>query len=119
MLPAIGQGALAIEGRVGDEQVQKLVAFLNHPPTQSAVAAERAFSRKLGGGCQVPIAAHARVETDRLTLNGLVAGLDGRRIIKGKVEGSSAKSEDLGRKLAEELLEKGAGEILHEVRKKE
>lgn len=117
MLPAIGQGALAIEGRLGDEQVRQMVASLNHPQTQACVTAERAFLNKLEGGCQVPIAAFARIDSDRLALTGLVATVDGRKLIKGKVEGSSEKSVDLGEQLAEELLEKGAGDILREIYK--
>jgi len=119
MLPAVGQGALAIEGRAGDERVQKVVSSLNHFSTQLAVAAERAFLKRLEGGCQVPIAGLAKVESGKLRLNGLVASSDGRKVIKGKVEGSSLKSEDLGRQLAEELLENGAGDILREGLKRE
>ena len=119
MLPAVGQGALAIEGRAGDERVQKVVSSLNHFSTQLAVAAERAFLKRLEGGCQVPIAGLAKVESGKLSLNGLVASFDGRKVIKGKVEGPSLKSEDLGRQLAEELLENGAGDILREGKKRE
>ena len=119
MLPAVGQGALAIEGRAGDERVQKVVSPLNHFSTQLAVAAERAFLQRLEGGCQVPIAGLAKVESGKLSLNGLVASSDGRKVIKGKVEGPSLKSEDLGRQLAEELLENGAGDILREGLKRE
>ena len=119
MLPAVGQGALAIEGRAGDERVQKVVSSLNHFSTQLAVAAERAFLQRLEGGCQVPIAGLAKVESGKLSLNGLVASSDGRKVIKGKVEGPSLKSEDLGRQLAEELLENGAGDILREGLKRE
>jgi len=119
MLPAVGQGALAIEGRAGDERVQKVVSSLNHFSTQLAVAAERAFLKRLEGGCQVPIAGLAKVESGKLSLNGLVASFDGRKVIKGKVEGPSLKSEDLGRQLAEELLENGAGDILREGLKRE
>jgi len=119
MLPAVGQGALAIEGRAGDERVQKVVSSLNHFSTQLAVAAERAFLKRLEGGCQVPIAGLAKVESGKLSLNGLVASFDGRKVIKGKVEGPSLKSEDLGRQLAEELLGNGAGDILREGKKRE
>ncbi|MBI5966462.1 MAG: hydroxymethylbilane synthase [Deltaproteobacteria bacterium] len=118
MLPAIGQGALAIEGREGDERVSRLVASLNHCPTQASIHAERAFLKRLEGGCQVPIAGLARVESEKLNLTGLVAGVDGQKLIKGKVEGPLAKSEDLGKQLAEELLERGAADILREAYKK-
>jgi hydroxymethylbilane synthase len=112
MLPAIGQGVLAIEGRVRDGRIHRLVASLNHAPTQASVTAERSFLKRLEGGCQVPIAGLARVVAEKLSLTGLVAGVDGRKVIKGKIEGAAAKSEDLGIELAEELLEKGAGDIL-------
>jgi len=115
ILPAIGQGVLAIEGRLGDEGIRRLVAPLNHDPTEASLTAERAFLRELDGGCQVPIAGFAKVESDRLSLAGLVAGLDGQKATRGRVEGSPAKGEDLGKQLAAELLAKGAGDILREV----
>jgi hydroxymethylbilane synthase len=115
MLPALGQGILAIEGREGDERVRRRVAFLNHYPTQVSLMAERAFLKGLEGGCQVPVAGLAKVEERKLILTGLVAGVDGRKMIRGKVEGCPEESEDLGRQLAEELLARGAGDILREV----
>jgi hydroxymethylbilane synthase len=119
MLPAIGQGVLAIEGRAGDERVRRAVGPLNHLPTQDSVTAERAFLRRLGGGCQVPVAGLARREGGKLVLGGLVAALDGKRIFRGKMEGPTEKKEELGEALAEELLGRGAGEILEEVYRKE
>jgi len=119
MLPAVGQGVLAIEGRRGDERVQQLVAPLTHDSTAVSLMAERAFLKGLEGGCQVPVAGFARVESGRVALTGLVAGLDGQKVIRGRVEGSPEKSEELGKQLAEELLAKGAGDILGEVYKKE
>ena len=119
MLPAIGQGVLAIEGRMEDERVHQVVLPLNHLPTQISVLAERAFSKRLGGGCQVPVAGLARVEGEKLIFIGLVAALDGKRVIKGKVEGPAGKNEELGERLAEELLAKGAADILKEVYQKE
>jgi hydroxymethylbilane synthase len=115
MLPAIGQGVLAVEGRVGDEKVLRAVAPLNHPPTQISLLAERAFLKKLGGGCQVPVAGLAKAEGGRVVLLGLVAAVDGRKLVKGKVEGPVGKNEELGQSLAEELLRKGAADILREV----
>jgi hydroxymethylbilane synthase len=119
MLPAIGQGVLAIEGRRRDERVYEVLAPLNHVPTQISVLAERAFLKRLGGGCQVPIAGLAKVEGEKLIFIGLVAGVDGKKVVKGKVEGSLGKNEELGERLAEELLAKGAERILKEVYKKE
>jgi len=115
LLPAIGQGVLAIEGRLGDERIHRLVARLNHDPTEASLRAERAFLQGLEGGCQVPIAGFAKVESGKLSMTGLVAGIEGHRMIKGRVEGSAAKSEELGKQLAEELLARGAGDILREV----
>jgi hydroxymethylbilane synthase len=118
MVPAIGQGALAIESREEDERVHRAVAPLNHPPTRISVLAERAFLQRLEGGCQVPIAGLARISSGNLFLTGLVAGVDGRRVVKGKVEGPLEKNTELGVRLAEDLLGRGAEEILQEVYKK-
>jgi hydroxymethylbilane synthase len=119
MLPAIGQGVLAIEGRIGDERVRRVVAPLNHAPTELALRTERAFLKRLGGGCQVPIAGLAQVEGERLAMVGLVAGTDGQRIVKGAAEGPAEESESLGEGLAEELLAKGAEDILRDIYGKE
>ena len=125
-LPAIGQGAVGIECRINDEFINNLIAPLNHPETSICVRAERAFLRKLDGGCQVPIAAYARIvqqsdvrtqksEEKLLIMNGLVGSVSGDRIIRGHIEGSIEDVESLGIKLAEDLLSKGAKEILDEV----
>ena len=119
MLPAVGQGVLAIEARLQDERVQSLLATLNHPPTQSCFIAERAFLQRLGGSCQVPIAGLAQLASGRLHLSALVATEDGREVIRGKVEGPSTQGEHWGKQLAEELLKKGAGAILGRVEKRE
>ena len=128
-LPAIGQGAVGIECRVDDTWINDLIAPLNHPETAVCVKAERAFLKKLEGGCQVPIAAHARIErkdkgsatsgplseTEQaavLLLDGLVGSLTGDRIIKGHREGDPDDAERLGTELAEEVLARGAKEIL-------
>ena len=118
MVPAIGQGALAIETREEDERTRRAVTPLDHPPTRISVLAERAFLQRLEGGCQVPIAGLARIFSGRLVLTGLVAGVDGRRVVKGTVEGPLEKNTELGVRLAEELLGRGAEEILREVYKK-
>ena len=115
MLPAVGQGVLAIEGRMEDERVRRAVAPLNHIPTQIAFRAERAFLKRLGGGCQVPIAGLGKVEGEKVRLTGLVAGIDGQRVVKGSAEGPFGDEEELGKNLAEELLAKGAEDILEEV----
>ncbi len=111
-LPAIGQGALGIEIRQGDPTATGKVAMLDHPDTHVAVMAERAFLRRLGGGCQVPFAAHARVADDRLFLRGLVATPDGKQVIAGERQGNRTEGEAVGTALAEELLSRGAAGIL-------
>ena len=152
-LPAIGQGAIGIECRIDDKFTNKLIEPLNHPETAVCVRAERAFLKKLEGGCQVPIAAYARLVRQgsegaaedkkigsledkkksfsqplkfstsqllnfRLVMNGLVGNLSGDTLIKGSIKGSPDDAEKLGIKLAEELLSRGAGEILAEIYKK-
>ncbi|MFQ5877789.1 MAG: hydroxymethylbilane synthase [Acidobacteriota bacterium] len=112
MIPAVGQGALAVEIRSGDGELAALLAGLHDPPTAAAVEAERAFLRGLGGGCQAPIAAIGVTEGDRLTLRGLVGDLGSGRILRGRREGSSGDPERLGGALAESLLRRGAEEIV-------
>ncbi len=114
-LPAIGQGALGIEMRVGDPEAESYIRFLNDPESSVAVSAERAFLKRLGGGCQVPVAALGRLDGDRLHLDGLVAKTDGKRIIRRQMEGPAKEAQAIGTRLAEILLEEGAGEILEEV----
>jgi len=114
MLPAVGQGALAVEVRESDEEVRQLVQPLNHPPTERAVSAERAFLSALGGGCTVPVAAHATVADGRLDLQGLVANLNGRKVIRDSLSGSPLQAEDIGRRLADRMLSQGAAQILRE-----
>ena len=114
-LPAIGQGALGIEGRVEDTAVREIVAKLDHPQTRTAVMAERALLERLEGGCQVPIAAHATIAGDRLRLQGLVASVDGKRIVQDAVEGPPARARELGLQLGEHLLQQGGKAILDEV----
>jgi hydroxymethylbilane synthase len=115
MLPAIGQGALAVEARAKDHPLRKMLELLDHFPTRQAVGAERAFLRRLGGGCQVPIAGYAWVQSEILVLTGLVAALDGGKILREEIEGPARQGGELGETLAQTLLAKGAGEILREV----
>ena len=112
MLPAPGQGALAVQCRADDQSVLELLAAVHHSPTWAAVTAERAFLRRLGGGCRVPVAAYAQVEGDSLTLQGLVASDDGSERVRGSVAGPVAEMTDLGAALADQLLARGAGELL-------
>ncbi len=112
MMPAIGQGALAIEARLNDSELLEGLEFLRDPDTEAATKAERAFLARLGGGCQVPIAAHASIKRDRLHLAGLVMSLDGSRAIRGSEEGEPSAGDTIGKVLAEGLLQEGAAEIL-------
>lgn len=114
-LPAIGQGSLGLEGRKKDAFVQDLVAQFDHGPTRIAVAAERALLTRLEGGCQVPIAGYATLQGDTLTLDGLVASLDGKRYIRQSLSGSTEEAGLIGTRLAEQLLECGARPILQEI----
>jgi len=114
-LPAIGQGALALEGRCKDRFVQALVEKLEHRPTRTAVMAERALLERLEGGCQVPIAAHATVKGDTLIMDGLIASVDGRRLIRDTIQGPASEAQGLGMQLAEKLLAQGGDVILNEI----
>ncbi|MBI4483958.1 MAG: hydroxymethylbilane synthase [Acidobacteria bacterium] len=112
VLPAVGQGALAVECLADDQQTLELIQFLNHPPTSLAVGAERACLLRLGGGCQVPIAALGTVEESRLTLSGMVAAPDGSRLLRDQVQGPAEQAESLGRELGEKLIAAGADQVL-------
>ncbi len=112
MCPAVGQGALAIEIRQGDRQVECAVKPLDHAVTRQAVWAERAMLRQLGGGCQVPIAAHAFAEGEQLRLLGVVASLNGTRVIRATAMSSMNDPENLGARVARDLLDQGALRIL-------
>jgi len=112
MLPAPGQGALAVEIREGNERMRELIMGLNHAPTRTAVEAERAFLEHLGGGCSVPIAAYARLADNQLIIEGMVASEDGTRLFRDKLRGDPAFPEEAGKRLAERLLAQGAEAIL-------
>jgi len=114
-LPAIAQGALGIEARSDDTFVRELLSRFEHRPTRITVTAERALLHRLEGGCQVPIAAHAALEGDRLTVDGLVASVDGRRVIRHQIQGPASEAQALGTKLAERLLADGGDVILKEI----
>jgi hydroxymethylbilane synthase len=114
-LPAIGQGALGIECRVEDPWVNGLIQVLDDPDTRCAVTAERAFNGRLQGGCQVPIAGYAELREGRIWLRGLVGRPDGSLILAGERIAPVAEAERCGRLLAEELLERGADQVLREL----
>ena len=112
MLPAIGQGAIGIECRRGDHSIEELMAPLDDRDTHIRVDAERSMNARLAGGCQVPIAGYAELSGNELRLWGLVGKPDGSQTIRGEVVGPSARASELGQNLAEDLLTRGAGEIL-------
>jgi hydroxymethylbilane synthase len=114
-LHAVGQGALGIECRTGDAEILNLLNVLSHGPTTARCLAERAFLRELEGGCQVPIGVNTVLEDDSLTLTGLVASLDGQRLIKNTVQGRAKEAESLGVGLAQQLRSQGAQAILDEI----
>ncbi|HZS11414.1 MAG TPA: hydroxymethylbilane synthase [Nitrospirales bacterium] len=114
-LPAMGQGALGIEGRADDAFVRSLVSPLEDRDTRISVTAERALLNRLQGGCQVPIAVHGTVEQDTLGLDALVASIDGRRLVRDQLRGTAAEAASLGERLAEQLLHRGADAILKDI----
>jgi hydroxymethylbilane synthase len=115
-LPAVAQGVIGIECRSADARTIGLVSVLEHRPTRIAMDAERAFAHRLGGSCQSPIAAHARLDGPRLLLEGLVAEPDGSRLLRDSISGSIDEAAELGRRLAERILAAGAGPLLERLR---
>lgn len=114
-LHAVGQGALGIECRADDTEVLSLIKVLEHTPTAQRCYAERAFLRELEGGCQVPIGVNTVIEGEQLTLSGVVASLDGQKLVKDSITGNATAAEELGTQLAHKLREQGAAEILAEI----
>ena len=112
MCPAIGQGALAVQIRTDDTATRKLVSSLNDLATRTAVSAERALLAALGGGCQVPLGGHARLDEGHLTLSAIVVSPDGSQSVAADIEGDSHEPEALGRKVADDLRRQGASEII-------
>ena len=115
ILPAVGQGAIGLEAREGDDDTLQLIAPLNHTDTRDRILAERALNERLQGGCQVPIASHAVLEGDQLYLRGLVGETDGSHIITAEARGPRTEAEALGQQVADDLLAKGAREILQQL----
>lgn len=113
MLPAVGQGALAIETRSDDAVINEIIHSLDHEATRLACKAERAFLKGLGGGCLVPIAAHATIDAGTMLLTGLVASPDGSEALRDRQSGPSSDAEAIGQRLADQLLSRGADRILN------
>jgi len=114
-LHAVGQGALGIECVEGKPEVLEIIKVLEHTTTSRRCLAERAFLRELEGGCQVPIGVNSQISNDDLTLTGMVASLDGKRLIRDQANGSAADPESIGIELAGKLKQQGAGDILKEI----
>jgi hydroxymethylbilane synthase len=113
MLPAPGQGALAIETRIGDPRMDSIMSALNHPATALAVSAERSFLQNMGGGCNVPVAAYARVEQNVVEVEGLVASPDGQRILRDSVRIEVEKLSEAVAALSRRILSRGGRDILN------
>jgi hydroxymethylbilane synthase len=114
-LHAVGQGALGIECREDDAEVLEVLKALEHIPTAQRCYAERAFLRELEGGCQVPIGVNTILEGEQLTLTGIVASVDGQKLVKDTVKGNASEAEQLGNELAQRMRQQGAQEILQEI----
>jgi hydroxymethylbilane synthase len=115
-LPAVGQGALVLEARLDDKEIEDLISPLNYIPAWQSVMAERAFLRAIGGGCRAPIAALGAVSNSTLKLEGMIASPDGRKMLRASEEGSAMSPEEVGTRLAQKMLAMGASEFIAEVR---
>lgn len=113
MLPAVGQGALGLQIRNTDSDFAKVLAQLSHAPTAAEITAERSYLRALGGGCRLPIAAFGKLEGHELSLEGLVAAPDGASVVRDKVRGTITEAEELGKRLADMIMEKGGSKLLN------
>ena len=114
-LPAIAQGTIGIECRAGDEETRSLLAQLNHAPTWQRTLAERALNLGLSGSCNLPVAGYAELHADALRLRGRVGLPNGSYLVDGEISGPSIQAADLGRRLADDMLARGAAEVLHQV----
>ena len=118
-LPAVGQGALAVEARLDDKEIANLVSPLNNLSSWQGITAERAFLHALGGGCRAPVAALGTVSGNILRLEGMVASISGQKILHAAEKGSAISAEEIGAKLAQKMLILGAEEIIAEARTSE
>jgi hydroxymethylbilane synthase len=115
VLPAVGQGALAIETRADDSETRDMLAFLRDDDTICCAEAERSFLARVEGGCQVPVGVYATAEGDDMNVEAVIASLDGQRSYRGNVKGARKDAAKLGEGLAEKLLEEGGAKILQEL----
>jgi len=116
IVPAVSQGAIAIEIRMDDPEVELLMQKINHTETWNAITAERSFLAHLQGGCQVPLGCFSKVENGILSMNGFVASVDGSQFISETISGEISKGAELGVQMAEKMLGKGALEILNQIK---
>jgi hydroxymethylbilane synthase len=116
MLPAVGQGALAIEIRKGDKRIEEMLRTIHHIPTALTITAERALLRHLEGGCQIPIGAYGQIKNNELQLEAIIGSLDGKHVVRGKRSGHTTNAERIGNELADELLRHGGKDILDDIR---
>jgi len=114
-LPAPGQGALAIETREDDAATRQMLVAINDPAAYRTTGAERAFLARLEGGCQIPIGAYAQEEAGQMVLDGMVASIDGERLIRSRIQGRPEDWQRIGEELAEQVLGMGAGDILRQI----
>ena len=115
IVPAVSQGAIAIEIRMNDPEIELLMQKINHPETWDTILAERAFLAHLQGGCQVPLGCFSKVENGTIKMTGFVASLDGTMFIYETISGETGKGAELGVQMAEKMLDKGALEILNQI----
>lgn len=114
-LPAVGQGALAIECRTDNTKIRQMLQFLNDQPTKQATDAERAFLGLIEGGCQVPIGVHAITSNDKITVTAVIASLNGSKILRDTITGEATDAVSLGQKLGQKMLDQGGQAILDEI----
>ena len=116
LMPAVSQGAIAIETRLNDPEIDLLMEKINHPETWNTIIAERAFLAHLEGGCQVPLGCYSKIENGILNMSGFVASVDGKQYIREDISGEITKGAETGVQLGEKMLKKGAFEILNQIK---
>ena len=115
MLPAIGQGAIAIQSRTSDDEIINLITKIDHSITRREIEAERAFSKRLGGNCRTPIAAYASSYSSKLSIEGMIASSNGQMLVRGRITSDNPKSSEVGEELARSLLDKGADALIEKM----
>jgi len=116
-IPAVAQGAIAIESLSDDDKINNFLKLINHQDTLNQVTAERSFMKSLMGGCQVPVGSYSKLENNIITITGFVSSLDGMQYLKETITDSVDNAEQLGKDLAQQLINQGANDILNNIRK--